>query len=79
MGACCASGGRDNQFDQKEDKLGAATELKKDGEVTEKAGKPQTPASAAPAQENSDDITFRTNASKMRSANDETNVSLSSL
>lgn len=73
MGACCASGGREAGFDQKEDKLTGAGELKKDGEVMEKAGKPQTPA--AP-KESPDDATFKTNAAKERSSNAETNVRL---
>ena len=71
MGACCASGGREGAFDQKEDKL-ASADLKKDETVTEKAGKPTAPTKP---QENQDDITFNSTARGMKSHNEDTNVS----
>ncbi len=79
MGACCASGGREGAFDQKEDHL-ANAELQKDAAVAEKTAKPVSAAApaAAPApskpQENPDDTKFKATAAQMRSHNDDTNV-----
>lgn len=75
MGACCASGGREGAFDQKEDKL-VSTQLKMDDAVVEKGAKP---GAAAKSQENPDDITFKTNTAQIKSHNEDTNVHLPSV
>jgi len=67
MGACCASGGRDGTFDQKEDKL-AGPALKKDEElVEEKTIKPLV-------QESPEEIEFRTKVEGVKSHLDLINV-----
>ena len=71
MGNCCASGAREGNFDQKEDKL-TSPELKKEEEpIEERKGRP---AAAPEPQENPDDIMFRNTLRSIKSHNDKTNV-----
>lgn len=66
MGNCCASGGRDGGFDQKEDQL--APELRKeDGELAER--------SAKPPKETPEDISFKTTAKGITTSNQIVDVS----
>ena len=67
MGACCASGGREGTFDQKEDKL-AGPALKKDEEIVEeKTSKPLVPDSP-------EEIEFRAKVEEVKSHIDLINV-----
>ena len=68
MGNCCASGGREGAFDQKEDKL-TNPELKKEDDVVGEKG-------VKPAVQSPDDISFKEMATQIKSHNDNTNVSL---
>lgn len=61
MGNCCASGGRDGGFDQKEDKLTAPELKKEDGEITEKTKRP--------AEETPEDATFKEIARQIKTSN----------
>lgn len=75
MGNCCASGARDGNFDQKEDKL-TSPELKKEEEepIEERKARPAAPQEQ---QENPDDIMFRNTLRGIKSHNEKTNVRFS--